>query len=71
MCQVLLHLEHRALQLMHGRQYFMLISRQGMDQVRSKFKSVGLECYDVLSPPLMDLIATFTAQKAGVKFSNL
>jgi len=42
-----------------------------MDQVRSKFKSVGLECYDVLSPPLMDLIATFTAQKAGVKFSNL
>jgi S-(hydroxymethyl)glutathione synthase len=44
---------------------------QGMDEVRSKFKSAGLETYDALSPPLMDLIATFTAQKAGVKFANL
>jgi S-(hydroxymethyl)glutathione synthase len=42
-----------------------------MDEIRSKFKSVGLDTYDALSPPLMDLIATFTAQKAGVKFSNL
>lgn len=40
-----------------------------MDYVRAKFKANGLETYDVLSPPLMDLIATFTAQKAGVSFS--
>ncbi|KAJ5133115.1 glutathione-dependent formaldehyde-activating enzyme [Penicillium atrosanguineum] len=44
---------------------------KGMDEVRSKFKSAGLETYDALSPPLMDLLATFAAQKAGVKFSNL
>lgn len=37
----------------------------GMDEVRSKLKNVGLEPYDALSPPLMDLIATWTAQKAG------
>ncbi|KAF3394055.1 putative glutathione-dependent formaldehyde-activating enzyme [Penicillium rolfsii] len=43
----------------------------GMDEVRSKFKSVGLETYDALSPPLMDLLATFAAQTAGVKFANL
>lgn len=42
-----------------------------MDDVRAKFKSVGLESYDALSPVLMDLIATFTAQKSGVKFANL
>lgn len=44
---------------------------KGMDEVRSKFQSVGLETHDALSPVLMDLIATFTAQKAGVKFANL
>ncbi|KAJ5215387.1 glutathione-dependent formaldehyde-activating enzyme [Penicillium cinerascens] len=44
---------------------------KGMDEIRSKFKSAGLDTFDALSPPLMDLIATFTAQKAGVKFSNL
>ncbi|KAJ5666621.1 glutathione-dependent formaldehyde-activating enzyme [Penicillium macrosclerotiorum] len=43
----------------------------GMEDIRRKFNSVGLNTYDALSPPLMDLIATFTAQKAGVKFSNL
>lgn len=36
-----------------------------MDDVRSKFKSIGLDTYDCLSPPLMDLIATSTAQKSG------
>ncbi|KAK2757579.1 hypothetical protein FQN54_004548 [Arachnomyces sp. PD_36] len=46
-------------------------SPKGMDDVRAKFKSVGLESYDALSPPLMDLIATYTAEKAGVRFSNL
>ena len=38
-----------------------------MGDVRGKFKSVGLETYDCLSPALMDLIASFTAKKAGVK----
>ncbi|KAK7403743.1 hypothetical protein QQX98_010482 [Neonectria punicea] len=40
---------------------------QGMDAVRSQFKSLGLETYDALSPPLMDAIADWTAKKAGVK----
>jgi S-(hydroxymethyl)glutathione synthase len=39
---------------------------KGMDQVRQKFKDVGLETYDALSPPLMDALATWTAQKAGL-----
>jgi S-(hydroxymethyl)glutathione synthase len=38
---------------------------KGMDAVRAKFKSVGLESYDVLSPPLMDAIATYTGKKSG------
>ncbi|KAJ5554716.1 hypothetical protein N7535_007162 [Penicillium sp. DV-2018c] len=42
-----------------------------MDEIRAKFKSVGLQTYDVLSPPLMDLISTFTAKQAGHVFSNL
>lgn len=37
----------------------------GMDGIRQKFKSVGLEPFDVLSPTLMDMIATYTAQKSG------
>lgn len=37
-----------------------------MDEIRSKFKSLGLETYDALSPPLMDAIATWTAKRAGV-----
>ncbi len=36
-----------------------------MDSVRSKFKSIGLETYDALSPPLMDALSTFTAKKLG------
>ena len=36
-----------------------------MANVRSKLKSVGLEPYDVLSPPLMDAIATYMGKKAG------
>ena len=39
---------------------------KGMDEVRSSMKEKGLEAYDCLSPTLMDLISTFTAQKAGV-----
>lgn len=34
-----------------------------MDEVRGKFKAVGLETYDALSPPLMDAIASWTASK--------
>ncbi|TDZ16303.1 putative glutathione-dependent formaldehyde-activating enzyme [Colletotrichum orbiculare MAFF 240422] len=37
----------------------------GIDEVRARFRAVGLETYDALSPPLMDLIATWTAQQAG------
>jgi S-(hydroxymethyl)glutathione synthase len=36
-----------------------------MDLVRSQFREIGLEPYDVLSPPLMDAMSTFTAKKAG------
>ncbi|CAG9955112.1 unnamed protein product [Clonostachys rosea f. rosea IK726] len=46
------------------------IIEQGFDpekigEVRSKFKSIGLETYDSLSPPLMDAIATWTGKRAG------
>ncbi|KAF4981916.1 hypothetical protein FZEAL_2385 [Fusarium zealandicum] len=45
------------------------IIEQGFDpakapDVRAQFKSLGLESYDSLSPPLMDAIATWTAQKS-------
>ena len=36
-----------------------------MDNVRSRLKSIGLEPYDVLAPPLMDAISTYTAKKSG------
>lgn len=35
-----------------------------MELVRGRFKELGLQTYDVLSPTLMDLIATFNAHKA-------
>lgn len=38
---------------------------KGMDEVRAAFRSKGLETYDALSPPLMDAIATWTAQRSG------
>lgn len=38
-----------------------------MGEVRGKFKSVGLETYDCLSPTLMDLIAGFSAQQTKSK----
>jgi S-(hydroxymethyl)glutathione synthase len=40
----------------------------GMDAVRARFKELGLAAYDVLSPPLMDAIAAYTAQKAGTAY---
>ncbi|KAI9901020.1 hypothetical protein N3K66_002837 [Trichothecium roseum] len=36
------------------------------DGVRAQLKSLGLESYDSLSPPLMDAIAAWTAQKAKI-----
>ncbi|MET0682881.1 MAG: S-(hydroxymethyl)glutathione synthase [Casimicrobiaceae bacterium] len=37
-----------------------------MGAVRARLKPLGLEPYDCLSPPLMDLIATHTAKARGV-----
>lgn len=42
-----------------------------IDGVREKFKSLGLETYDVLSPGLMDALSTFTGQKSGALSSKL
>lgn len=36
-----------------------------MDAVRGRLKSLGLEPYDCLSPPLMDVIATHAAKSKG------
>ncbi|KAI1417785.1 putative glutathione-dependent formaldehyde-activating enzyme [Hypoxylon sp. FL1857] len=46
------------------------IIEQGFDpakigEVRDKLHAIGLETYDCLSPPLMDLIAVYTAKKSG------
>ncbi|CAI6334064.1 unnamed protein product [Periconia digitata] len=41
-----------------------------MGEVRGAFRNQGLECYDVLSPELMDLIAAFTARKNGATPSS-
>lgn len=37
----------------------------GIDAVRAKFAEVGLSTYDALSPPLMDLIATYVGKQSG------
>lgn len=37
-----------------------------MEKVRARFKELGLEPYDALSPPLMDAIATHVAKSKGV-----
>jgi S-(hydroxymethyl)glutathione synthase len=36
-----------------------------MEEVRAQLKSIGLEPYDALSPPLMDAIATHVAKSNG------
>lgn len=38
-----------------------------MGEVRARLKAIGLEPYDALSPPLMDALATFAAEKSGKK----
>jgi S-(hydroxymethyl)glutathione synthase len=40
-------------------------SPDGMDAIRARLRDLGLEPYDCLSPPLMDLIATHTAKATG------
>ena len=37
-----------------------------MGAVRARLKELGLEPYDCLNPPLMDLIATHVAKQRGV-----
>jgi len=37
-----------------------------MDKIRARLRELGLEPYDALSPPIMDLIATHTAKANGV-----
>jgi S-(hydroxymethyl)glutathione synthase len=37
-----------------------------MDEVRARLKSLGLEPFDCLSPPLMDFISAHRARAAGV-----
>ncbi len=37
-----------------------------MDAIRAGIRELGLEPYDCLSPPIMDLIATHTAKASGV-----
>ncbi|KAF1936989.1 putative glutathione-dependent formaldehyde-activating enzyme [Clathrospora elynae] len=43
----------------------------GVKEIREKLKKEGLQPYDVLSPTLMDLIATYTGQKSGKLPSKL
>jgi S-(hydroxymethyl)glutathione synthase len=38
---------------------------ESMTAVRTRLKALGLEPYDCLSPPIMDLIATHTAKATG------
>lgn len=40
-----------------------------MGAIRARLKELGLEPYDCLSPPLMDLIATHTAKAKGVELA--
>ncbi len=42
------------------------VSPDRMDKVRARLKELGLEPYDVLSPPLMDMLASDAAKKSGV-----
>ena len=37
-----------------------------MDAVRTRLRELGLEPYDCLSPPIMDLLATHAAKQSGV-----
>lgn len=39
---------------------------EAMDGIRARLRELGLEPYDCLSPPLMDMIATHSAKASGV-----
>ena len=39
-----------------------------MGEVRARLKQIGLEPYDCLSPPIMDLIAAHTAKQKGTLY---
>ena len=41
-------------------------SPANQDAVRARLKEIGLEPYDCLNPPLMDVIATHNAKASGV-----
>jgi len=41
------------------------VDPETMGEVRGRLKSLGLEPYDCLNPPLMDYIATVTAKASG------
>jgi S-(hydroxymethyl)glutathione synthase len=41
------------------------VDPEKMPAIRARFKEIGLETYDCLSPALMDLLATFAAKKSG------
>jgi len=41
---------------------------KNMGEVRGRLKQLGLEPYDCLSPPIMDLIATHTAKLKGTSY---
>jgi len=38
-----------------------------MSAVRARIREIGLEPYDCLSPPLMDVLATYAAKQKGVR----
>jgi len=42
-----------------------LVDPESAPEVRKQLQSIGLETYDVLSPPLMDALATHVAKKNG------
>ena len=41
------------------------VKPEQMGAIRARLKELGLEPYDCLSPPLMDLLATDAAKKKG------
>lgn len=38
---------------------------EDIDRVREKLQGLGLKTYDVLSPPLMDALSSYTAKTQG------
>jgi S-(hydroxymethyl)glutathione synthase len=38
-----------------------------MTAIRARLREIGLEPYDCLNPPLMDVLATFAAKQKGAR----